>query len=442
MKKIYFLYHIKERELQIINFIEEYIYRRYGKCIIKKGEFYNKISDVILFNPDIIVTIPLRDEYSANYINVVKILTNAAIVVMTTEGYYKDNDRIVNMMLGHNRYSDKLIDEYIVWGPKTKERFGNLLLNTNRISDLSRIKVTGYSLYEKERMFRLDNKFEKLDEIRLKHKYYKKNVLVLTGFLYASTTLQDLLGEDLFGGKKENELGDEELSYGKALIDTSNKCRNNYINKIVKCAEMNKEWGFIIKTHPTEISRNENYFDFLEKYENITLIKEAIPIGHVLPMVDVMIHYNSTSNMEAYIYQVPTILIADYDWVLMTPSYDEVKEESTVMIDIDTDITDLSNIINTINYKTLPNTEKKLYNLFNWKENKEYRPVEWNAKVIMECKSRQRLNIFDRQVRKAVLSREGKYVLDMLLALCLEYPGMYLKTVIYFVYRLLCERFV
>lgn len=75
MKKIMFLYHVKEREYSIIQMIEEQIKGNYSNVVIQSGEFYSAIMDTIQFGPDIIVTIPPRDFYASNYLTVLKIIT-------------------------------------------------------------------------------------------------------------------------------------------------------------------------------------------------------------------------------------------------------------------------------------------------------------------------------------------------------------------------------
>ena len=233
MKKIFFLYHVRERELKILNYIEECIYKKYRKCIIKKGGFYSSIADVIAFKPDIIVSIPPRDDYSANYLTVFKLLTNATIISMVTEGYYPDDEKKISEMVGYNKYSYKLVDRYIVWGPKTKNKFGDILLNLKRVSDLSRIKITGYCFYETQLVQQSYSEIKKLETVRKKHKKYKKNVLVLTGFQTASLTVELLVLMSIFGNKTKNELNEKELEYATSLIETTKNYREKSFYLIV-----------------------------------------------------------------------------------------------------------------------------------------------------------------------------------------------------------------
>ena len=123
MKKIMFLYHIKEREYNIIEMIEEEIKSNYPDVIIQSGEFYSSIMDTIQFRPHIIVTIPPRDYHSSNYLTMLKIITGAVVISMNTEGFYKFDPKYVLAQTGFN----------------TCKRIGRLLYNVG-IQDKEKIR--------------------------------------------------------------------------------------------------------------------------------------------------------------------------------------------------------------------------------------------------------------------------------------------------------------
>ena len=66
---------------------------------------------------------------------------------MNTEGYYYFTPESIQDIIGYNKYAEELVDYFIVWGPKTKKMLGAYLLKDKKVSDIRRVKVTGYAWY-------------------------------------------------------------------------------------------------------------------------------------------------------------------------------------------------------------------------------------------------------------------------------------------------------
>lgn len=417
MKKIMFLYHVEERECQIIEMIKSQLFGYSENLDIRIGEFYSSIKDAIDFRPDVIVSIPPRDCYSSNYLTVLKLLTKAVVISMTTEGYHTFEDKIVQDVIGFNSYSPKLVDYYIMWGAKTSNILGRKLLETGKVTNRKRIKTTGYAFYDLEMTRELFTGHPAYPEIVNWAKQYSRIHLVITGFPQADWSVQDYFYLGFFGDQRSvSKLTQEQIQEVLEVKERYTLFRDKYINDIISAAKKMPDAGFFVKLHPVEISGKVRYYEKLSDYKNIYVVSTALPVGMLLSMADTMIHYNSTCNMEAYIHSVPTIL----RFQAQDSNLENILKESAYSYEINDREGFVNCLQNKCEFRRLPMTEKKLFDLFNWKINKKYKPVEKAASYIFNAKKSQHLRCFDKEVIKAVESKEGEIIEEWLLYRFLE----------------------
>lgn len=415
MKKIMFLYHVKEREYRIIDLIAQQLKEEYGNVEIRIGEFYSSIFDTIRFMPDVIVTMPPRDDSSSNYLTVLKVITGAVVISMNTEGHYDFSPYDVKMAIGFNTYAKELVDYYLMWGPKTKDILGKALIESSKLIDLRRVKVIGYALYEIEKVNKSYKKDNRYLSIQTWSKKFKKNMLVLTGFLAAYNTLEEYQEFGCFGNDTPlQERTSMEIKQAEKSIETEIEFRKKYIDMIIWLAERNPEVGIIVKLHPIEIEVRVNCYDKLSEYSNIFLVKKAIPVGVILNSVDCMIHYNSTCGAEAYVYGVPTIQMYDDSKNTSLPFVWQLKGSSTYLLHIN-NFQELGKIVNNkVSFTRSKSMEQELIDLYDWKSGKPYRAVEKSAYYIFHSRISQRLKYSDLEVFKAIQSKQGKRVFEIL----------------------------
>lgn len=421
MKKIIFLYHVKEREYDILCMLEQQICQMNPNVQIRKEEFYSSFKTVIDFMPHVIVTIPPRDESSAGYLHALKIITGAVIISMTTEGYHKFDEYTVKAVIGTNLYTERLVDYYIMWGPKTSSILGKKLFEMGKVSDCRRIKTAGYALYEKEHTQKYFSKDVKAIQILSWLKNYEKKVLVLTAFLHADISAKD---EFVMGYFKEtrnyNKISQEDLAFGERLIREEREFRRKYIDDIILAAQKAPDTAFVIKMHPIELSEKKNPYKDASKLKNVYVIETPVALGSIIEQFDLMIHYNSTSSMEAYIHKIPTV-----------QRFDETKNDipflawnrkgnATYYYDINESEKFVDFIFDAPCFKRSMETEKTLFELFNWKANREYRPVEKIAGIVLRARNAQRLKCSDGKVRDAVKGEYVKHIVQLLGDMMLE----------------------
>lgn len=415
LKKIMFLYHVKEREYEIISLISQQISRICSDVEIRSGELYSSVLETIQFMPDVIVSIPPRDFNASNYLTVLKVVTGAVVISMNTEGYYIFTPEEIRTVIGFNSYAKELVDYYLMWGEKTKNILGDALYESGKVTSKHRIKSTGYVWYEKERVidsFKKYNIYETLQKWLGKH---KKNILIITGFLIADSSIKDYQEIGYFGDDKPlNKRSALEITKAQESIAAEYQFREKYINMIISLAKSNPEMGIVVKLHPIEIENRVKYYNKLSEYSNIFLIKQPVPVGMVLNYADALIHYNSTCKWEAYIYKVPTIQMYDdskttsyrFDW--------QTIGDSTYVINI-SDFQELDGRIKGgVTFRKSQSVEKALLDLYNWKFGKPYKAIEKNAYYISMAKSHQRLRYKDKEVLNAINSKQGRNVINML----------------------------
>ncbi len=426
MKKIMFLYHIREREYWILSMIREQIEKCAGQddVDIKIAEFYSSMKTVIEFMPDVIVSIPPRDSYSSNYLTVLKLITRAVVISMTTEGYHSLGKEDVDITIGTNTHSERLVDLYIMWGPGTAKILGRALHETGKVSDLRRIKVAGYAAYEAGHTLPLVRKNPKFIKLEKWASGYKKIILFVTGFTCADMRVEDFFYQGAFPERNSvGELTEEECEYARRIAAEEWMFRQKYVEDIIRIAEEMPDTGIIVKLHPAELSLGITYYDFLQKFKNIYLVKDVIPIGGILNLSDSMVHYNSTSNMEAYICHVPTIQRYNTDHgVSIWQVWSRISESAYTF-----HINDYVNLKKCLEegpqYKRNPRIEKDLYEYFNWKSGEKYMPVEKIAAYILRIKKAQRLCGSDTEVYNALRSAEGMRLKKMLTDNWLDHLG-------------------
>lgn len=411
MKKIMFLYHVKEREYGIISMIEQQIKEIMPHIEIDNGRFHSSIWKTVQFMPDIIVSIPPRDANASNYLTVLKMITGAIVISMNTEGYYYFTPESIQDIIGYNKYAEELVDYFIVWGPKTKKMLGAYLLKDKKVSDIRRVKVTGYAWYETDLAIKNYKSNELYYTIQEWCAKFNMTILAITGFMLADISINDYQELGYFGNDIPlDERTLSEIDQAKESIEAEGEFRKKYIDRIIFLAEANPDKGIIVKLHPIEINKKNTCYDILTKYPNVWLIKEQIPIGLILKNVEGMIHYNSTCNLEAYIYKVPTIQLYDDSKLTSFKMVWQLKSDSTYLVDIH-DLHELDKIVKSgMQFKSLRSVEKLLFELFNWKEGSDYKPVEKSAYIISHANKKQHLKFSDPKILKAINSEQGKFI--------------------------------
>lgn len=108
------------------------------------------------------------------------------------------------------------------------------------------------------------------------------------------------------------------------------------------------------------------------------MIEESVSLASLLPYVQLVIHYGSTADLEAYIYKVPTVKVElkNVENNFMPETYRLTA--STYYVDIDEDnsiskfVVELKNGMDIFRENEL--TEKQLYAYMSYKDKQSYSP--------------------------------------------------------------------
>ena len=417
-KRILLQYHIWEREYVIIEIIRKEL-EKLGN-IVEFADFMD-VESCLEFEPDIIVTHPIRTSADAKCLSLMKVATNAIIIPMVVEGYYNwNNVHDATMMVGKDKCPRNLIDYYIEWGNKTAKIEGECLYRENKISNIDKIKVFGYVPYEIKKMEYYHGNEKMLQKYTDWKKKYQNIVLVLTGFHDANQSINDIYIENGFSAEKgTNEYREEEEFYIK-YFPYIKKYQEAYIKDIEILAKTFPNKGIILKMHPIEIKKMTDnksiYHERIGKYPNVLILDEAFPNSKILTNATLLIHYGSTSALEAYIYEVPTILLTEKKWSNLFPvAGDRDFFYGTDYVDINNREELIKRIEDKIKFEKNEKIEKVLYDGFNWKKDKVYNPSEKIAQFLNGKLNKSNLDIHqlvtEMYVPRTFLMEKRKYII-------------------------------
>ena len=235
---------------------------------------------------------------------------------------------------------------------------------------------------------------------------WKNSILILTGFSLAEYTLKDLINAQdvvkINGRTKKQILDDPVLKETLEAVENEKIYCKKYIDTILDAASKNEDTLFIIKLHPIEIQLKKNkkeprYLERLKNIKNIVIIEDTWPIGALLHHCSLMVHYGSTVDLEAYIYEVPTLKLENnipYNELLCSTIR---LTSSTYYGNID-DNQILDKYVKgikkgTVKFKKNSQTEKQLETIMNYKIGCEYNPSERIAKFLCSNLHKNKLHL-------------------------------------------------
>lgn len=378
-KRILFLANKYQREKYIVRFIVSELQKdadfefEWKEVYSSKG--YNRYKDLICYKPEIIWTFPITNNNQVLELSVLKYLYNPIIMTYTTEGVWDfDNQEQREMCIGYYDYSCNLIDYQCYWGTKLRDIIGTELINRGRMKNNNQLLTVGYPLYDKdkyleEKRFEFENK--RIKSLTLQ---YHKTVMVVTGFHCGWVTkeqvkrLPDVINQH---EKDITKIHERVEDYWKILVLPFREFQEKYIDEIVTLAKEDKNVLFLVRMHPLEKAWLK-YPDVINPYtekmggiENIHILKTEYPIGLYLNYCDLFIHYGSTTGIEAYLYNIPTIQLLPEKRNRWLKKY----FESTIACKIDEHKIIHNVVHNGIEFKKNDDLEKYLYEVMGVERN-------------------------------------------------------------------------
>lgn len=421
--KILFYENNPSRETPMVSFIKDELRKKNDTLEFYEMPFRTdkeSFGSILRLAPDIIFTFPITLQIQTVQYTLLKYLLDAKIITFATEGLFDfDDEDLQRNVAGYYDYSCQLIDYECYWGSKAAEVCGNLRLEKKRLRTRERIKVFGYPLYEKEKVKLYYKDYDIVNSVVDISKKAKKNILIVTGFQGADFTEEQIIGVgDYVPAEQESVEFHERLEKMKETFKQVRNLRNEYVNLINRLAKELPDFHFWVKLHPSEIrniEENDVPYDYFKELQasNISILAENIPIGAIMDVMDCMIHYGSTTSLEAYIYKIPTIYLF----------YGQKSKFHESISTVDIEVRDyekvLQFVLSEMCFRENEKASKLLYDGMNYIEGKSYKPTECIAEFINEIIDEKNLRIKSSDVfLKRILKTcyEGKVRSGSLLA--------------------------
>lgn len=316
--KIVFILAYKEREQRAMSKVKSEITRLNPLCEVT---FYdcqepNLVIKILELRPNIIIHYPFTATSTSLSVYLLKYVLEFTLVCFRTEGIANyDLSVFVELMAGKEPYGASFVDYELFWGKKSAHAVGNLLYKQKKISSLDRILYFGAPLFEEgyqstSLMPDQENLLSNVVKDKLNQYSKEKILLFVTGFGHADYTEYDIKN---CGDFLDNTKGDAENDFTMGFSHVSSVIlfRQKWIDAIVLSATKNPKSLFVIKVHPMEVlihrMKKIEPYKALEAYENVLLIKTAVPFRALATYGGILFHYDSTTSLDAYLSNIPSV---------------------------------------------------------------------------------------------------------------------------------------
>ncbi len=383
-KQVLILLNIENRERMIAEIMSEQLRSKNLAEEVVIGQAYEIIFHIYDYQPDLVISSLPRDEYSIAMYTMVKFVFQCLWVVIHPEGFIPMTEEVINELVGFNDVPVNLMDMVLFWGPGMAEEIGKRLVERKRLSAKDRIGVFGYLLYERQCLDQLE-KPAIVEEIRRKSEHFKKTVLFVTACVL--DYIDDRWSENMKKRARSN------LYY-----------MEKYRELIRELARRNPDVLFVIKMHPVEIERSQkDNYEEVKLLENVCIIDIVTQISFFFDTASLLIHYGSTTALEAYAYHIPNIgLINDHIDVTANSlgRKDLLADELFSIQDID----GVDRFINQSSIMVRKNTriEDALYKYMNFEMDRPYQPSVKLLDYLGSLRNPQRINYSDPYVKEAL----------------------------------------
>lgn len=370
--------------------IEAQIYRLQPEAQVEivgvEGPFYES---VFQFRPDTILTFPFTSVGFAKLYYNFKRKLGCRIVCFRAEGILdiRGDEKNIEWTVGYDRYGKHLVDYELFWGPEMASVIGERLLSLGKISSASRVIPVGYPRLEK--YFQAERREQSAlpDRIALKLSQYPRDrvLLFLTGFHLANYSAQNLIdAKDLDAENRMDELLE--------AVERSKRYRAGWIEAVRRCCEQYTDALIILKKHPNE--RREDYAAFeTQGMDNVIYAYEDFDLDQLVERVGLMVHYGSTSVVDAYLCRIPTVYVAPDQPILWFTDLGFLNSRHITLREIPATIGDY--LHGGVTFSDDKRIESILSGAFNIRPDTPYQPSYDIAKLLVRSEQAQPIPLSD-----------------------------------------------
>ncbi len=405
--QIVLLYNSESREKLMCDILKDVIVERNICKNVIVGNFYDVCFEMWKIHPDVVYSIIPRDKLSEVRLTLLKMIFQAHIICVHTEGLMNIDEENMERLVGFNQYSKNLVDAYFFWGKSLLQGALPELKKQNKIYSDKSAHIFGYIMYEKSRLQKYNLQYKSSRLVKEKGSGKSKRVLFIMGFHNADVTIQDRIEEGYFKKIDEKNIRRAEIK-AKANVYYKNK----YLDILDRCINRYPDYLFILKLHPVEIDdyikKGKDLYSKYRNIENVLIIEENVPLGLIIENVDIMVHYGSTTGIEAYLYKKPTIqLVNDYE-DMSCGGMGMIYFESTKMIQISNCNVAVELISTNMQFSRSTQNDAFLQDFMNFSFEEEYIPAELICNYIENIKTTNKIDINENIVKTLVLGDEAK----------------------------------
>jgi hypothetical protein len=290
-------YSSRGRDIDIVEPALSYLELKYHLKIKRKWLYYNCIFDILYTRPKALIIangIGSFEHYCA-----VKFASLLGIKVITfiSEGDYssiKTKEDTEQFFWGWNKEHIAYEDLNLQWSSDSIKLIEKYIpLNCRKNLNIRLSGATGFDKY------RLLQNFLKKDDFLRKYKLKQYNKIIgIAGWGFG------LFSGDYF--KKNKEVFSK--VYTEYEISNYQESLSHVQNGYRKIIENNPDTLFILKLHPVGAIQNISEFKNLDIYQNTVYIHTEENIYDIINTCDLWIAFDSTTCMEAWLLNKPTLL--------------------------------------------------------------------------------------------------------------------------------------
>lgn len=364
--------------------------------IISRYPSSSLIKTGIAFKPNVILTFPFTSEGLSTELHLLKFILKCKIISLRTEGVFNYEDPMsLKWAKGQDNYSKYLVDFEIFWGPKSAKVIGEMLLDSNKITSLKRIKYFGFPKWDIES--KIDHELKNIKDYILNNSY-DKTLLFVTGFHISNYDNIEIINS-------AKDIPEDDISRTIRFSNLTKKFKRKLETSINAAAKDCPNTFFIVKIHPLESFED---YSFNANFKNILIIKENKSVNELLSISDYFFHYGSTSAAEAYLLKKPVfyyydIPLNEYFSDLKWPSSSQILIKNLYEFLINKEYKNFSAL-------TSKKTEEVLKDQFNYIEGEEYKPSFSLAKLISEDTNAQQIPFYDKYFLRSLLKFISKAI--------------------------------
>lgn len=238
------------------------------------------------------------------------------VVSLISEGNIKGELDTPNGFWGWNQDRKVVVDLMLLWSSRTKRLINKVIPQSNNMNVL----VSGATGFDRYKI--LD--FMSKESFLSKYNRSEEKIILITGWTFelVNTTGYAPVGDYVYS-KEESEY----------LLKSRDELNRLYERLIVA----NPDILFVLKYHPANLGfEQKSELWGLDKYDNAISLMNEEPIADVINVCDLLITFDSTTSLEAWLLGKPTIVcnplkgefkrLNVYEGSLLADDFDEIQK--------------------------------------------------------------------------------------------------------------------